>query len=708
MDPALATRLDAIVDDVAASYGPDGRALLDRARPLLAEASDSGLGGIESAEVLSHLRLDPQAVTAALIHDLRRRDELDVDRVQKELGAQVLALSDGVQRLDEIHWDHLEDEGAEHLRKMFLAMASDLRVVLIALAARVHLVRGLDEESKDDRIRLAHETMDIYAPLANRLGIWRLKWELEDLAFRTLEPITYRKIKRFLAEKRKVRAKAIEAVTTSLMGALTEAGIDAKVVGRPKHIYSIYKKMQRKRIGFEQVYDVSAVRIIVDRVEQCYGALGLVHGLWTPIDGEFDDYIARPKENYYRSLHTAVIGPQGGPLEVQIRTLDMHEYNEFGVAAHWRYKEAKRADRRFDEKINWVRQLMEWQKGVTDPHDLAQSLKTDIFADQAYVFTPSGDVIELPQEATPIDFAYRIHTQVGHRCRGARVNGQIVPLHRQLKTGDRVEIITSKTGGPSRDWLNPHLGQVKTSSAKQKIRQWFRQQERDQSIAQGKDTVERELKRLGLSANRGEELITAYNRFDSLDELYAAIGFGELSGASVAAKLLELEHGPSEPVSVTRTPVPRTTAPSSVTVAGVDDVLSQPANCCKPVPGDDVVGFITRGRGVVIHRVDCPNYLNHPEPDRWMELTWGESAGHTYPVAIQIIAYDRHGLLRDIVELVALEGINLTGTAAKHADRGEKAIIDLTLQIRHHSQVVRVLGKIERLRDVLSARRIAE
>jgi len=710
MHPELEARLARLQHAIEDAAGSDAGALIGAAAEFFTDdpvCYRPQLAGIETAEHLERLRLDPQAIAAALVHELHRQEQLDVERATERLGEEIMSLSAGVLRLDRIRWDRLEEEAAESLRKMFLAMASDLRVVLIALAARVHTMRTLDECDPEQQHRLASETMEVYAPLANRLGIWQLKWELEDLAFRSLDPTTYREIKRLLAEKRAARTDKVDDVMQTLRDALAEAGVEARVTGRPKHIYSIWKKMQRKRISFEQIYDVSATRIIVDRIDQCYAVLGLVHGLWTPIDGEFDDYIAKPKENFYRSLHTAVIGPSGRPLEIQIRTQEMHDYNEYGVAAHWRYKEAKRADRRFDEKINWVRQLIEWQKDVTDPHDLAQSLKTDIFTDQVYVFTPSGDVVDLPVGATPIDFAYRIHTQVGHHCRGARVNGQIVPLDYELQIGDRIEILTAKSGGPSRDWLNPHLGQVRTAGAKQKIRQYFRQQERGQSIQQGKETVERELKRLGLEAKRVDDLLPLYPRFANLDDLYAAIGFGEISGHAVASKLLELEHAAAAaaPIALEPPPATKPKAASSVSVAGVDDVLSQPARCCRPVPGDQVVGYITRGRGVVIHRVDCPNYLNHDEPDRWMELTWGEGGAQSYPVAIEVVAYDRHGLLRDIVELVALEGVNLTGTSARHADKGEKAIIDLTLQIRNNGQVIRILNRIERLRDVLSARR---
>jgi guanosine-3',5'-bis(diphosphate) 3'-pyrophosphohydrolase len=460
--------------------------------------------------------------------------------------------------------------------------------------------------------------------------------------------------------------------------------------------------MKRKKVGFEQIYDVNAVRIVVKEVAQCYAALGLVHASWTPIDGEFDDYIAKPKENFYRSLHTAVFGPDGKPLEVQIRTREMHEYNESGVAAHWRYKEAKKADRRFDDKIDWVRQLMQWQRDVTDPHEMARSLKTDIFADQVYVFTPTGDVVDLPQGATPIDFAYRIHTNVGHACRGAKVNGQIVPLHTHLQNGDRVEIITGK-GGPSRDWLNPHEALVRTASAKQKIRQYFRAQRRDEAIAMAREMVDRELKRVGVDVPI-DQIAAMYPKYGKLDDFLAAIGYGDVSVKGVGARALELDSQRAPPPPPTPAPAPKRGA-TSVSVAGVDDVLSRPARCCAPVPGDDVIGYITRGRGIIIHRSDCPNVKGHPEPERWMGLEWGVSPGETYPVEIQIVAHDRKGLLRDIADLVATESINMASTTARQND--DVCIVETTLHVRTHEQLVRVLTKLARLKDVTTARRVS-
>ncbi len=657
-----------------------------------------GVRAVDTLEVLVGLRLDGAALAAALLCGGPR------ERFPADVSPEIIGLIDGVERLGQVQWSHLEDEAAESLRKMFLSMASDLRVVLLALAGRVHQLRRLKAESPEEQHAIASEAMEVYAPLANRLGIWQLKWELEDLAFKWLEPETFQEIKSLLASKRKERTQGIAQVIEMLQEKVTEAGIDADVSGRPKHIYSIFKKMRRKKVGFEEIYDVSAVRVVVSEVAECYAVLGMVHAEWTPIDGEFDDYIAKPKENFYRSLHTAVFGPDQRPLEVQIRTREMHEYNENGVAAHWRYKEAKKADRRFDEKINWVRQLMEWQKGVTDPHDVAHSLKTDIFADQIYVFTPAGAVIDLPVGATPIDFAYRVHTQVGHRCRGAKVGGQIVALDYALRTGDKVEIITSKTGGPSRDWLSPHEGLVNTASARQKIRQHFRAQQRDESIASGREIVERELGRLGVEGRKVDDVAALYDL--ETDDFLAKLGFGDINARSVGQRVLELEPKPEE-VELPTSSRPQGPVSTSVNVAGVDDVLSRPANCCKPVPGDAVIGFISRGRGIVIHRSDCPNVRGSGEPDRWMELSWGSGRGSRFPVRVQLVAHDRPGLLRDVADGVSGEGVNLTDTSVRSDDMGA-AQFDLTLQVRDNAQLLRVLGKLERLPGIQWVRRRRE
>jgi len=707
----------------AAAAVPGGREAAARALEIIERDVPGGAAVLERsipvAGSLAALRLDTHVLVAALVRPACE-DGLPTDIVRELFGVEVAALCDGAARLEHVRWDHLEQEATENLRKMFLAIASDIRVVLLALAERVHVMRGLDARAEAERRGLAHETMEVYAPLANRLGIWQMKWELEDLAFRALSPEIYREIKALLADKRTARTQAIEDVIALLRSKLDEVGIAGRVSGRPKHIYSIYKKMQRKKLGYEHIYDVSAVRVIVDRIEDCYAVLGLVHGNWTPIAGEFDDYIAKPKGNDYRSLHTAVVGPDGKPLEVQIRTQEMHDYNEYGVAAHWRYKEAgSRADKRFDAKINLLRQLMTWQHEVTaapedggEVRDLVSTMRHELFADQVYVFTPTGTVVDLPQGATPVDFAYRIHTDIGHRCRGAKVNGQIVTLDHALSTGDRVEILTAKNAKPSRDWLNPQLGYVHTGSARQKIKQYFRHQQRDSAIAEGREVVERELKRLGLEARGVEAVAAYYPKTPSLPEFLAAVGFGDISAQSIASRLvewIELERAARAPAP-SSAPVVVDGAPkvaARVSIAGIDDVMSHPARCCNPVPGDDVVGFITRGRGLAIHRVDCTNARTDVEPERWMPLSWGSRHGQTYPVALQVIADDRSGLLRDIADVVAQEGVNIANTSAVRQAKDDSSAITVLLEITAAEQVERILHRIERMPGTRSVRRVA-
>ncbi|MCH9682929.1 MAG: bifunctional (p)ppGpp synthetase/guanosine-3',5'-bis(diphosphate) 3'-pyrophosphohydrolase [Deltaproteobacteria bacterium] len=693
-----------------ASYGDD-----DAAGPADALAQTQQLDSetalrraLDVATLLLDLRLDAPTITAGIVL-AGVVDVMDPGPLEERHGSEVWGLLEGVRRLERIQWDHLEREATENLRKMFLAMASDIRVVLIALADRVHEMRHIDQHGRDDRNRMTRETMEVFAPLANRLGIWQIKWELEDLAFREQQPDTYREIGRLLAETRAARRAGIDQVITVLRDKLSEAHISADIAGRPKHIFSIYKKMKRKGLGFEEIYDVSAVRVLVEELGQCYAVLGLVHGQWSPIAGEFDDYIAKPKSNFYRSLHTAVVGPGGRNLEVQIRTRLMHEQSEYGIAAHWRYKEGNRANRRFDEKINWLRQLMEWQKDVTDPADLAESLKTDVFQEQVYVFTPNGEVIDLPQGATPIDFAYRIHTQVGHRCRGAKVDGHIVTLDHELATGNRVEIITANNGKPSRDWLNPHLGYVKSAGARTKIRQYFRVQARDTSIAQGRDLVDRELRRLGVEGVAIDAVARMCGSEDT-DDFLARLGFGDISTQHVASRLLESERARTKaeaPAVVPRTSRPAKAPVTGVSIGGVDGVMSSPAKCCHPVPGDAVIGYVTRGRGLVIHRRDCPNVRNHPEPERLMELSWGAKYDEVYPVEICVIANDRAGLLRDIADVVSREGVNMRSASADMQGNDGSATLWTTLDIRGSDQLLRVLSRLEQLPYVRSARRVA-
>jgi len=662
------------------------------------------------AQMLAELRLDPATVAAGLLHDVAEDSILSIEDLRQEFGNEVAKLVDGVTKLGKI--GHLTQRGQkeleaarlESLRKMFLAMVDDVRVVLIKLADRLHNMRTLGALPEEKRRRIAKETLDIFAPLANRLGIWKMKWELEDLAFRHLNPQKYREIAALLEERRADRERYIQQIVEVLRKKLKEEGIEAEVSGRPKHIYSIYRKMQRKGVDFDQIHDVRGVRIIVNEVRDCYAALGVVHSLWPPIPGEFDDFIATPKDNMYRSLHTAVVGPGGKTLEVQIRTWEMHRMAEYGIAAHWRYKEEKtKRDPIFEAKIAWLRQLMEWRQEVTEPSEFLDSLKSDVFQDRVYVFSPKGDIFDLPAGSTPIDFAYYVHTEIGHRCRGAKVNGHIVPLDYQLQNGDQVEILTAKRGGPSRDWLNPNLGYVKTSRARQKIRQWFKRQAREENLAQGREILEKELRRLGLEDRSHEDLAQLFG-YEKVDDFLVAIGCGDLNPQQLDTKILEAERQREEErIPETRPPVPRDTG---ITVTGVGNLPTNLARCCTPLPGDEIIGYITRGRGVTIHRKDCPNILRlSRDRERLIQVEWGRDSRRTYPVVVKIRAWDRGGLLRDVAAVVANEGINMSAVNVITKKKENLAIITATLEITGAAQLARVLTKIERLPNVIEAQR---
>ncbi|MBI4954164.1 MAG: bifunctional (p)ppGpp synthetase/guanosine-3',5'-bis(diphosphate) 3'-pyrophosphohydrolase [Myxococcales bacterium] len=748
LSPPPLPELPAVLAALRERHPGDDLAPVEKAHAVLerrAAAGQSMLGlraGLAAAASLAAMRLDPPAVAAILLAaaglaPLSRGGGRDSSpaaatatspksELELEFGSEIARLVDGVGRLQSIRWDRIEEEAAETLRKMFLAMAADIRVVVVVLGLRVELMRALRASAgdgkpgsraaaiptPDERQRLARETLEVFAPLANRLGIWQLKWELEDAALAELEPQTYDELTRLLAEHQEERAAFIREVMALLRQKLAEAGIDAVVSGRPKHVYSIYKKMQRKEVSFDQIYDMSAVRIITSKVSDCYAALGMVHALWLPLPGEFDDYIARPKDNLYQSLHTAVVGPGGKPLEVQIRTHEMHQYAEFGVAAHWAYKERK-GTRDMDKRFMLLRQLMDWEREATSPHQFVESLKTDIFRDQVYVFTPAGDVVDLPQGATPLDFAYRIHTMVGHRCRGARVRDQIVPLDYQLKTGDRVEILTQKKAQPSRDWMNPSFGYLRTASARTKVRAWFREQERDVSVAQGRELVERELKRLGLEHALAERVATRLG-FPSVEDLYAAVGYGDRSHHGVGAAALELErHDAAEREPEVSLPPPTPTpskvaraSTSGVSFGGVGDILGNRARCCNPMPGDAVVGYISRGRGITIHRRDCPHVVDHSEPERLVDIDWGPGRGERYPVEVEIHAQSRKGLLRDLSDLVVQSGVSMIKARAEAHEKDGTAWLRLSLEFQDADQLSRLLQRFDQHRDVLEVRRL--
>jgi GTP pyrophosphokinase len=722
--------LDTWLAPIAQGKSPEEAAVLRRAcelayRAHLPQTRASGEPYIRHAlavaEILAALRMDTETLAAAILHDVVEDTDITLEELEADFGTEVARLVDGVTKMGIIRdyqgqvekgeRGRKEKAQAESLRKMLLAMAEDVRVVLIKLADRLHNMRTLGALPEHKRQRIARETLDIFAPLANRLGIWQVKWELEDLAFRHLEPETYRQIAMFLDERRVDRERYIAQVVKRLQHELRKAHTVGEVTGRPKHIYSIWRKMRAKRLDFHQVFDVRAVRVLVEDVAACYAALGVVHSLWHHVPGEFDDYIATPKENQYRSLHTAVVGPQGKTLEVQIRTFEMHEHAELGVAAHWRYKEGTRYDAGFEQKIAWMRQLLEWKEEEADARDFIDRFKAEVFEDRVYVLTPRGQVMDLPQGATPLDFAYHIHTDVGHRCRGAKIDGSIVPLTYELKSGEQVEILTTKHGGPSRDWLNPHLGYIRTSRARAKVRQWFKQLDHDKNIAAGKALLDRELRRLGINDLSLERLSQAF-QYTRLDEFLAAVGHGAIHPAKIAGaahalvtpqpapeeKLLHLEPRP------TREPSGGT---DQVQVYGVGNLLSHTAQCCKPVPEDPIVGYITRGRGVTIHRSDCPNVLrlNAENRGRLIEVGWSRRPARTYPVDIQVDAFDRHGLLRDITSILANEKINVLSVSTR-TDRMElRARIDVSLEIADMGQLSRILDRIGQVPNVLEARR---
>jgi len=551
------------------------------------------------------------------------------------------------------------------------------------------------------RKRIAKQTLEIFAPLANRLGIWQMKWELEDLAFRYVDPVKYKEIAEHLAERRTDREKQVTDIIQRVQDVLANQSIKADISGRPKHIYSIYHKMVEKNRPFEMVRDVRGIRLIVESVQDCYAALGVIHTHWRPIPHEFDDYIAAPKDNFYQSIHTAVIWDDGKPLEVQIRTKEMHQNAEYGIAAHWRYKEHGRRDEAYERRITWIRKLMDWRTDVDDATEFMDSMKTDVFQDRVYTFTPRGDIIDLPAGATPIDFAYHVHTDVGHRCRGAKVNGKLVTLDYSLKTGDQVVILTAKQGGPSRDWLNPNLGLVKTQRARAKIKQWFKQQDREQNLAQGRVIVEREIRRLGIADVNLENLAHDFE-YRTIEDLYVGIGCGDVSIGRVVNKLSEVEKDKQEAIFAMHPASDAKNPSTTVTVLGLKGILTSMARCCNPAPGDEIVGYVTRGRGATIHRLDCPNILRLRDRERIVKVSWGEPK-RTFPVTVEVKSFDRQGLLVDISGVLNNEGINLVDITVKV--NHNVATIHLILEVGDIEQLARVLTRMESLPNVMEARR---
>jgi len=690
------------------------------------------------AQILAELRVPPDVLAAGLLHDTVEDTNLTLEDIQKDFGDTIASLVDGVTKLtnlprvsrDDQHAEktpggdessityepdqtrsdnkmnrlgHRPDMASETLRKTFLAMGDDVRVVLIKLADRLHNMRTLGHMPEAKRKRIAQQTLDIFAPLANRLGIWQIKWELEDLAFRYVNPAKYKEIAEQLAERRPDRETQIQAIVESLKKLFEEHAIKVEITGRPKHIFSIYKKMQEKGKAFELVRDVRAVRLIVPDVAATYTTLGLIHTHWRPIPGEFDDYIAAPKDNFYQSLHTAVIWDDGKPLEVQIRTPEMHQNAEYGIASHWRYKEGTKRDKSYEQRINWLRNMMEWHADVNDATEFVESMRSDVFQDRVYVFTPRGDIIDMPAGSTPIDFAYHVHTDIGHRCRGARVNGKLVPLYHELKTGDQVVILTAKRGGPSRDWLNSNLGLVKTQRAKSKIRLWFKKEDYQQNESQGRLLLERELQRLGLAEVNFEKMARDLG-FKTANEMFVDLGTGDLSVSKVVREIAET--GENANLLTAGVPTIEPTPKDAVNVVGLKGLLTTMGRCCNPTPGDQIIGYITRGRGATIHRQDCPNILRLGQQDREriVRVDWGTEV-RTYPVPIRIRAYDRQGLMGDVSNLLDSEGVNIADV--KVNVNKSLAEFRLIVEVQDISQLSKILTKLENVPNVMEAHRVS-
>jgi guanosine-3',5'-bis(diphosphate) 3'-pyrophosphohydrolase len=690
-------------------------------------------------QILAELRVPPEVLAAGLLHDTVEDTKLTLEEIQRDFGDTIASLVDGVTKLtnlprvsrddqhaekpvtrvsthpsppitDQVKSDNKSntlgrrpDLASETLRKTFLAMGDDVRVVLIKLADRLHNMRTLGHMPETKRKRIAQQTLDIFAPLANRLGIWQIKWELEDLAFRYVNPTKYKEIAEQLAERRPDRETQIQAIVESLKKLFEVNTIKVEITGRPKHIYSIYKKMQEKGKAFELVRDVRAVRLIVPDVSACYTTLGLIHTHWRPIPGEFDDYIAAPKDNFYQSLHTAVIWDDGKPLEVQIRTSEMHQNAEYGIASHWRYKEGAKRDKSYEQRINWLRNMMEWHSDVNDATEFVESMRSDVFQDRVYIFTPRGDIIDMPAGSTPLDFAYHVHTDIGHRCRGARVNGKLVPLNHELKTGDQVVILTAKRGGPSRDWLNSNLGLVKTQRAKSKIKQWFKKEDYQQNLSQGRLLLERELQRLGIIDVNFEKMARDLG-IKTPDEMFVDLGTGDLSVSKVIREIAET--GENANILTAGAPTAEPTAINAVNVVGLKGLLTTMGRCCNPTPGDQIIGYITRGRGATIHRQDCPNILRLGQQDRerLVRVDWGTEV-RTYPVPIRIRAYDRQGLMGDVSNLLDNEGINIADV--KVNVNKSLAEFRLIVEVQDISQLSKILTKLENVPNVMEAHRIS-
>ena len=670
------------------------------------------------ADILAHLQIDHITLMAALMHDVVEDTSYSKEDLEEMFGSEVAFLVDGVTKLNQFQYETKEDRQMENYRKMILAMAKDVRVVVIKLGDRLHNMRTLKHMRSDKQKRIAKETLEIFAPLAHRLGIFNVKWELEDLSFRYLEPEKYYDLVDQMKQKRQAREDIVNDTMSQLTKALGEANIKADIKGRPKHFYSIYKKMKKDNRDLSQIYDLLAVRVIVDTIPDCYAVLGIAHSLWKPLPYRFKDYISMPKSNMYQSLHTTVIGTMGQPVEIQIRTWEMHRVSEYGVAAHWRYKEGnKNGDKDFDQKVAWLRQVLEWQD-TSNPTELVNALKLDVFSGEVFVFTPKGDVVKLPIGSVPLDFAYRVHTDVGHRCVGAKVNGKIVPLDYTLQNGDIVDIITSKTGRPSLDWLNI----VGSSESKSKIRNWFKRENKAENIEKGLEALEKEAKRLNynwkeLIADNRLQQVTKQLKAGTEEEMFAACGYGGIPVSTVLLRLIELykkskeaeesKRSTEQIIAKLKSQGPKTTKNGTgVLVKGEAGVMVRMAKCCSPVPGDDIIGYITRGRGVSVHRSDCTS-LGHTSEDleRMIEVSWDGSSGESFHVGIDIQAYDRNGLLMEVMAVLSELKITITNINAKVQEDTKNVSINVVVDIRDISQLDFVMTKLRRIREVYTVQR---
>jgi guanosine-3',5'-bis(diphosphate) 3'-pyrophosphohydrolase len=662
------------------------------------------------ARILADMEMDRATIAAAILHDVVEDTVVTSEEVAESFGTEIANLVDGVTKLTRIPYQSKEDAQVENLRKMFMAMAKDIRVIIIKLADRLHNMRTLASLPADKQRAIARETTEIYAPIAHRLGMWKVKWDLEDLALRYLDADAYRDIAERVAKKRTEREAAVSEVVAELRNQFGKIDIQAEVTGRPKHFYSIYTKMKKGR-DFATIYDLTAVRIIVDTVKDCYATLGVVHSIWKPLPGRFKDYIAMPKPNMYQSLHTTVVGPGGDPLEIQIRTVEMHRTSEYGIAAHWRYKEGGKVDE-FENKLTWLRSLLEWQNDMPDSRAFMENLKLDLFANQVFIFSPKGDVFSMAAAATPLDFAYQVHTDVGHHCVGAKVNGKIVPLDYQLRNGDICEVLVNKSSRPSLGWLSV----VRTSSAKHKIKQWFRKERKEENVLLGQEAVENELARQHVRVDlaRGEliEKIAKRMNYTSTTDLFAAVGFGDASPVSVVARLREeMKSTNLVDLAALQRPAPArrvARSASGISIAGVDDVLVRLSKCCSPVPGDPIMGYVTIGKGVSVHRADCPNvaYMS-AVPERILQASWTGARELTHAVEVEIEAFDRSGLLQDVMGVCG-EFKTTASSVNARAKRDKTAIISLTLQISNIEHLHKVLEKLRTLREVRNVYRVTK